>query len=231
MADGADRSDDAGRPFELEIVADERIGEGGFLSIRRRRLRNVRPDGSRSREWICDYVDRDKGVDAVVLVLWRRAVDGVVEVLLRRGLRPALIWGRPPERCALPDLRDNFFFTESVAGIIEAGEQGEEAVRRRAADEALEEAGLQIAPGSIVLLGTGFPSPGMTPERFVFAAAEVPLSAPADIPEGDGSPMEESATIRWAPLEAALSMCRRGEIEDLKTEVGLRRLQDRLDGL
>ena len=222
--------DGDGRPFELEVLSDELIGAGGFLSIRRRRLRNLRPDGSRSREWLCDYVDRPKGVDAVVLVLWRRTAAGEVEVLLRRGLRPALSWGRPVERCALPDLRDNFFFTEAVAGIIEEGEQGEDAVRRRAADEAFEEAGLRVEPASVVLLGTGFPSPGMTPERFVFAAAEVAPSTPATLPEGDGSPMEEAATIRWVGLAAALAMCRSGVIEDLKTEVGLRRFQDRLDG-
>ena len=34
--------------------------------------------------------------------------------------------------------------------------------------------------------------------------------------------------MRWVPLEEALAMCARGEIEDCKTEIGLRRLRDLL---
>jgi hypothetical protein len=42
--------------------------------------------------------------------------------------------------------------------------------------------------------------------------------------------MEEGARTRWLSLEAALAACVRGEIADLKTELGLRRLRDHLAG-
>lgn len=216
------------RPFELEVLSDERVGEDGFLHLRRLRLRNLRPDGTRSEPFPCDFVERRKGVDAVVLVLFRDGRDGAgTEVLLRSGLRPALIYGRPRDRIPLPEPREHFLFTEVVAGIIEEGEVGEDAIRARAAAEAWEEAGARVEPGDIELLGSVFPSPGLTAERFFFAAARVDGSE-LHPPEGDGSPMEEGATVRWVPLSRAIRMCTAGEIEDAKTELVLRRLAERL---
>ena len=40
--------------------------------------------------------------------------------------------------------------------------------------------------------------------------------------------MEEGATTRWLPLDAAIAACVRGDLPDLKTELGLRRLRDHL---
>jgi ADP-ribose pyrophosphatase len=219
------------RPYDLEVLSDELIGLGGFLHVRRLHLRNLRPDGTRSAEWVCDFVERRKGIDAVVVALWRAAAEapsGRVEVLVRDGLRPALYYGRPAERVPMPEDRERFLLTEAVAGIIEEGEVGEAAIRARAADEAWEEAGVRIDPADFIALGTSFPSPGMTAERFWFLAARVPPGGEAPLP-GDGSPMEEGATTRWLPLDEAIRMCVAGEIEDAKTELILRRLRDRLD--
>lgn len=217
------------RPFGLAVLRDQQIGrEGGFLFVRRLRLRNLRPDGSRSREWLCDFVERPHGVDAVVLALWRRGERGV-EVLLRRGLRPALVYGRDPARLPVADGREYFLVTELVAGIIEEGEVGMAAIRRRAADEAWEEAGARLEAEAVRSLGPpSFPSPGMTAERYWFVEAEVPAAAALAPPPGDGSPMEEGAEVEWVPLAEALGRCARGEIEDVKTELGLRRLADLL---
>src|SRR5439155_4090147 len=140
-----------------------RVGLGGFLHLRRLRLRNLRPDGSRSEEWLCDFVERHKGVDAVVLVLYRDSRRGI-EVLLRDGLRPSLVYGRAPDRIPLPEPREHFLFTEVVAGIIEEGEIGEERIRARAVAEAWEEAGVRIDAAGVELLGSSFPSPGLTAE-------------------------------------------------------------------
>src|SRR5437762_1217372 len=117
-----------GRPFELEVLSEQLVGLGGFLHLRRLRLRNLRPDGSRSAEWLCDFVERHTGVDAVVLVIYRDGARGT-EVLLREGLRPALVYGRAPDRIPLPEPREQFLFTEVVAGIIEEGEIGEDKIR------------------------------------------------------------------------------------------------------
>ena len=64
-------------------------------------------------------------------------------------------------------------------------------------------------------------------EKFYFAAVEVDPRAQHPL-AGDGSPMEEGARTRWLGLDDAIAACVRGEISDLKTELGLRRLRDRL---
>jgi ADP-ribose pyrophosphatase len=208
---------------DLDVVSDERVGGGGFLTIRRLRLRMVREDGSRSAEGLYDFVERPMGLDAVVLALWHRDAGGRVRVLLREGVRPPLVFGRPELGRALR------FSTELVAGILERGEDDFAALQRRAADEALEEAGLTVEARAVERLGPPtYPTPGMCAEKFHLAAVEVTNPDAAVRPEGDGSPFEEGARLVWLDLDEALERCRRGEIEDMKTEVGLRRLRERL---
>lgn len=212
----------------VEVVSDERVGEGGFLRIRRLRLRLRRDDGTLTRQGTYDVVERPMGRDAVVLAIWHR-VAGRVEVLLREGLRIPLLFASGTPAPDAPPPR----FAELVAGIIEAGEEDEAAIRRRAAAEALEEAGLTIAPEAVTMLGAvTFPTPGMCPERFVLAACEIDdhQRAHAVLPEGDGSPFEEGARLVWRELDEAIAACVRGEIPDLKTECTLRRLRDAVRG-
>jgi 8-oxo-dGTP pyrophosphatase MutT (NUDIX family) len=118
--------------------------------------------------------------------------------------------------------------TELVAGIIEAADHGEPGLRARAAAETLEEAGFVVDPAKVELLGAGmYPSPGAMVEKFYFVAAEVDPAQQTAL-AGDGSPMEDGATTRWLDLDDAIAACVRGEITDLKTELGLRRLRDHL---
>ncbi len=204
----------------IEVIADQRVGQGGFLLLRRMRLRLVRADGSRTAEGTWDYVERPMGLDAVVVALYRRR-DGAVEVLLRSGLRVPVQFGRPHTPAGL-------LFPELVAGILERGEESAASVQRRAADEALEEAGLRIEAGSVETLGPPlYPTPGMCAELFHFVRAEVRDQEPS-LPRGDGSPFEEGARLEWLPLDEALARCARGEIQDLKTELALRRLRESL---
>lgn len=51
----------------LIVDGDDRVGEGGFLAIRRLRLRNRRDDGSASAPYVCDSIARPYGQDAVVV--------------------------------------------------------------------------------------------------------------------------------------------------------------------
>ncbi len=212
---------------DLEIEGDsvEKI-DGGFMGIRRLHLRNIRDDGSRSRQYVCDFVVRPKGIDAVVVALYHRAPDGV-QVLLRDGLRPALAKGRPAEVVPIPDARTYLTFTEVVAGIIERDDDGEQGVRQRAALEVEEEAGYVVQASAVQLLGAGsFPSPGSMPEKFWFCAVEVVDPASQQPAQGDGSPMEEGSSTRWMGLDEAIAACVDGSIEDAKTELALRRLRD-----
>jgi len=169
---------------------------------------------------------RPKGIDAVVVVVYHRGPQGV-QVLLREGLRPVLANGRDPERLPIPDPRPYVTFTEVVAGIIEADDRGEEGVRKRAAIEVEEESGFSVAPEAVQFLGAGaFPSPGSMPEKFWLTAVEVPSPHVQRPAHGDGSPMEEGATTRWMDLDEAIRACVDGRIEDVKTELSLRRLRD-----
>jgi 8-oxo-dGTP pyrophosphatase MutT (NUDIX family) len=200
----------------FEVTADERVGEGGYLRLRRMRMRLVLSDGSRTEEGTWDYVERPVGLDAVVVAIFRRTP--AVEVLLRHGVRVPVHFGRP-------ERQDGVLFPELVAGIVETGDD----LFQRAAAEAMEEAGLRVDPASVRLLGpASFPTPGMCAEIFHFVSCEVGADAVAHAVTGDGSPFEEGARLEWAPLEEALERCRRGEIRDLKTETGLRRLQEAL---
>src|SRR5207244_5652576 len=109
-------------------------------------------------------------------------------------------------------------------GIVETGED----LSRRAAAEAMEEAGLLIEPSSVELLGPAvFPTPGMCAEVFHFVCCEVAPDAREHAIAGDGSPFEEGARLEWAALEDALARCGRGEIRDMKTEIGLRRVAEK----
>src|SRR6266545_2512171 len=125
----------------LDVLSDEVVGRGGFLAVRRLRLKNVRADGSRSREYLVDFIVRPKGFDAVVVVIWNRGTDGRVRVLVREGLRPPLALGRPAGELCVPDPRPHLYLREVVAGIVEVSDRGDEGLRRRAALEVEEEAG------------------------------------------------------------------------------------------
>jgi ADP-ribose pyrophosphatase len=198
----------------IELLGDERVGQGGHLIIRRLRMRLVLADGTRTREGAWDFVERAMGLDAVVLCLWRRGLNGM-EVLLRSGLRVPLQFGRPEPHPLL--------FTELVAGILEPGDD----LRERAAAEALEEAGIRVDAASVQQLGRPmFPTPGMCAEQFHFAACEVAAGAVAIEPQGDGSPFEQGARLEWISLDEAFARIASGSLQDLKTEVALRRLRD-----
>ena len=211
------------------IDSDELVGQGGSLAIRRQRMRNRRADGSLSAPYVCDAIARPYGQDAVVVAIYARSAAGV-QVLVRDGLRPALRAGRDPARAPLPEPPPGMFLTELVAGILETGDVGAAGLRTRAAHEVAEEAGFTVAPDAVALLGAGvYPSPGSMVEKFYFTAVEVDPAAQAPLP-GDGSPMEEGARTRWLGLDDAIAACVRGDIVDLKTELGLRRLRDQLAG-
>ncbi len=211
----------------LIVDGDERVGDGGFLAIRRLRLRNRRGDGSASAPYVCDAIIRPYGQDAVVVAVFARA-GHEIRVLVRDGLRPSVALGRDASRAPLPEPAPGLFLTELVAGIIEAGDRGEAGLRTRAAHEVEEEAGFVVDPAAVVLLGGGtLPSPGCMVEKFYFAAVEVDPGKQQPL-VGDGSPMEEGARTRWMALDDAIAACARGELPDLKTELGLRRLKEHL---
>jgi ADP-ribose pyrophosphatase len=223
------------RVIAIEIVEDRTATarcDEGFLRVKRYLARNRRADGSVSMEYAVDVIDRAT-LDAVAVCLFSRTARGV-EVLTRSGLRPAPGFRRG-RATALPE-RDVLLLEEVIAGVVEPGEVGLDALRRRAAAEALEEAGISIAPERFEPLGAAlFVHPPVSSDRFHLFAAETPRGAMEEVfeapPLGDGSPHEEGALLRWRRLDDAIAACERGEIEDAKTEVAFRRLAARLAAL
>ncbi len=195
----------------------EVAGTGGFLRAHRMTLQNHRQDNTLSKKYSCEYVTRDFGMAAVAVVLYHQGEAGT-EVLLRRGLRPPLL-----------SIAESPWSVEIVAGIVEPTDVGTEGIRRRAVAETEEEAGYIIKTDQLVPLGpASYPCPGVFPETIVFFAAEIAEKEAGKEITGDGSPMEEGATCEWVDLAEALQRCQRGQVTDMKTELGLRRLKDLL---
>lgn len=221
------------RVTAIEIVRDvtptARCDEG-FLRLKRLRARNRHADGTSSREYPIDLIDRPT-LDAVAVGLWARGPRGV-EVLTRCGLRPAAYFrrGKSP---AIPE-GEYLLVEEIVAGVLEPGEVGLPALQHRAAEEVREETGLDVPASAFQPIGGPFfMLPGVASEKLHLLFAEVARGdgpAEREAPEdgGDGSPLEEGALLRWRRLDDALAACDRGELEDAKTEIAFRRLAARL---
>ncbi len=217
---------------KIEVLEDfsarARLDQG-FLRLKRLRARNLHTDGTTSPEYQIDVIDRAT-LDAVALVVWARTPRGV-EVLTRHQLRPAAFFRRG-RTVALPE-PEYLLVEEIVAGVLEPGELGQEALRRRASEEAREEAGLDVDPAAIRSLGGPFfPAAGIISEKIHVLEAEVRRGGGPDVleapHEGDGSPLEEGSHLQWRTLEDAIRACEDGRIEDAKTEIGFRRLAAKL---
>jgi ADP-ribose diphosphatase len=121
------------RVAAIEIVEDRTQSsrcDEGFLRLKRYTARNRREDGSHSPIYRIDVIDRPT-LDAVAVCLWSRGARGI-EVLTRRGLRPAAYFRRgKPVVAPEPEY---LLLEELVAGVLEPGEVGLAALRHRAAD-------------------------------------------------------------------------------------------------
>jgi ADP-ribose pyrophosphatase len=214
---------------DIEVVEDfsatARCDEG-FLQVRRLRCRNVRADGSHSKVYRVDVVDRPR-LDAVSVLVWRRGDGGALEVLVRENLRPAAYF-RKDRSQPLPDPVRYLHTREIVAGLLENADTGEAGLLHRAAEEVREEAGYRVRPEDVRPLGGPFfVAPGILSEKIFPTEVEV-TGLEAQPPHGDGSPLEEGCRTAWLPLTEVLARCVAGELPDAKTELSVRRLLDRL---
>jgi ADP-ribose pyrophosphatase len=208
----------------IEVVGDRTAqsrSNEGFLRVRRVDLVNHYEDGTQSRPYAYDCAERT-AMDAVAIVL--HTTDR--RVCLRSSIRPPLAF-RAGYALPLEGTEDPTLF-EIPAGLVEKDERGEEGLRACCARETEEEVGLAVLASSFTRLGPAvYLTPGLIAEKIHLLHALVdPRDAKA--PSLDGSPVEENARIEWVPLDEALAACRDGRIEDIKTELGLRRLADEL---
>lgn len=173
------------------VVARERI-HSGWNTLDIVTVEVAAPDGSRSRHRreIVDHGD----AAAVLPIDPARAVA----ILVRQ-------W-----RTGLLGKEDGPFLLEAPAGLIDAGETPEQAVRR----EAEEEIGFRLS--EIRAIGSILPSAGTTTERIHLFVAEVTESD--RLGEGGGNAHEgEAIDVVEVPLPELFAMARRGELSDAKT--------------
>jgi len=211
--------------IRLEVLEDlSPKGASGFLRLRRRRFRAHYPDGSASEPFEYDEVDR-RAIDAAVIVAHYEDARGQPFVYLRSSVRPPVAM-RDKARSPLIEEHDHGGLWELPAGLVEPGEQTPEGVVLAAQRELLEELGFEVDPAALVPLGpSSFVAPGIVSERlFLFHVAVDPNARRA--PELDGSPLERFGEVVDVPLSSALAWCASGGIEDLKTEIALRRFAD-----
>ncbi|HEX4338504.1 MAG TPA: NUDIX domain-containing protein [Polyangiaceae bacterium] len=212
--------------IRLELIEDiSPAADPGFLRLVRRKLRAHYPDGTVSSPFVYDEVDR-KSIDAVVIVAHHVATDGTRRVYLRSALRPPVYFrGASRAPIALPDTKGGLW--ELPAGLVEQDEQTPEGVVAGAARELNEEVGFDVSVEQFRPLGPSmYPSPGVIAERHFFYEVVVEPTKRAE-PGLDGSALEKDGVILEVTLREGLAMCARGEIEDGKTELALRRLAER----
>jgi ADP-ribose pyrophosphatase len=225
MANGAELSLPK---IELELLEDlSPDAPKGFLRLVRRRYRARYPDGTQSAPFVYDAVDRP-AIDAVVIVAHFAAPDGSRRVYLRSAVRPPLAM-RDPARSPLPNDACGTGLWEVPAGMVEVSEQSVTGVVRAAQRELEEELGFSLPVETIKALGpSAFPCPGVVAERHFYFEVSVSPDTRKE-PSLDGSALERFGKVVDVSLEAALAMCRSGQIEDSKTELALRRLAERLN--
>jgi ADP-ribose pyrophosphatase len=210
----------------IEVVEDRgpHEGERGFMNLRRLRLVAVFEGGERSEPFAYDAADRSR-LDAVVVVAHFRGPSGERRVLLRSALRPPVAL-RPAEACPIPEPAWLGNMWEVPAGLVEEDERTPEGLRACAARELFEETGARADASAIQPLGPAtFPSAGVIGERHFYFHVEIAAGA-RETPSEDGSALERGAVIVDVTLDEALDACRRGLIEDAKTEIALRRLAE-----
>ncbi|HYO59873.1 NUDIX hydrolase [Archangium sp.] len=209
---------------DIEVIEDFSSTakcDEGFLRVRRLRCQNRRADGTASKVYRVDVVDRPR-LDAVAVLVYRRGASGL-EVLTRMNLRPAAYFRRGQEM-TVPDPTTYLRVEEIVAGLLEPEDKGEQGLRYRAAEEVREEAGFEVKSEEVQLLGAGFfVAPGILSEKIFPAAVDV-TGRKQGVPQGDGSPLEEGSHLQWRPIRELLEMCRRGDVPDAKTEIAILRL-------
>jgi ADP-ribose pyrophosphatase len=212
--------------MRIEVLEDCTEGsrcDEGFLRMRRLVLRNCYPDGSISRSYRYDLVERN-AIDAVAIVLEAQGQAGP-KICLRTCLRPPLAL-RPGYDLPLEEPEGAVLLWEVPAGLVEREERGLDGLRACAARETVEEVGISLAPSAFEPFGPAvYLSPGVVPEKIHYLLAKVDVARCGN-PIGDGSPTEERAEVRFVDVTSALLASRSGILRDVKTEVAVRRLAE-----
>jgi ADP-ribose pyrophosphatase len=179
--------------------------------------------GQTSAPFVYDEVDRT-AIDAVVIAV-HYVLGGTRHVYLRSAARPPVLL-RAPERNVSRDYFTRNGLWELPAGLVEPEEFTQAGLVRCAQRELKEELGFDVGIERLQPLGPStYPCPGVIGERHYFFHVAVDPAERRE-PTLDGSPLELLGAIIDVPIDEALRWCATGQLEDAKTELGLRRLAE-----
>lgn len=211
----------------IEDITSKSRCDKGFVRLRRLKVRHRYADGSESALYPCDIVELPS-IDAVVAVIFWVDQDRRIQIGLRTNIRPAVYFRKDHPVKTRRNGKLYLYLLELVAGGVECRDLDEGGLRQRVLQEVYEEAGFRCSYEQVIPLGGGtFSSPGISAEKLFFFALQIDPKE-QEPPPGVGHPMVETSEVRFVELSDALAMCHKGEIEDTKTEVGIRRLADYL---
>jgi ADP-ribose pyrophosphatase len=192
------------RPRKVQIEQD-RVLLRDFLTVEEATLRYERYDGQMSEP--VRRLKLERGDSVAVLI---RHVDTGKLLLVEQFKYPVLSHG-------------DGWIVETVAGMIDKGEDAEEAARR----EVREEIGYDLL--LLSLIATFYVSPGGTSEQVTLFYGEVSEATRAGAGGGLESEGEDIELRVFSPQDAWRALDS-GEIADAKTLIGLMWLRARLEG-
>lgn len=176
------------------VVNRERV-YSGFQSIDELTIHFEDPDGSHSHELKRLVVERGNAVGVLV------HDTGADTILLAKQFRAAMIEHGEP------------WLAEIAAGMIDEGENPEEAARR----EVEEELGYRLR--ELVNLGEMYATPGGSSEMLTLFYASV--SETDRVNDGGGTDEHEDIEIIRIPRQQAIDMVNHGQLRDAKTQIAI----------
>lgn len=201
----------------------------GFVNLERFVAINEYDDGSFSREYNCDIINRS-GKDAVIIVAYAY-INNQINVLMISNFRPVVYYREKVMTNKNPEDIDEHIinFLEFPAGMLEEDEVNDKnynnGIKRCAKRELEEETGYSVDIKNIHILGHRYySSSGIITERINIATCDITNLKPKKDIETDGSVMEENIESFFVPFDKAMAWCKDGVIKNAGTEIGLNRL-------
>ena len=201
----------------------------GFVNLERFVAINEYDDGSFSREYNCDIINR-KGRDAVIIVPYSY-IDNQIYVLMINTFRPVVYYREKVMTGKSCEEIDEHImnFLEFPAGMLEEDEMNDknpnQGVKKCAQRELEEETGYSVPLKNINVLGHRYySSSGIITERINIAICDITSAEQKKEIKTDGSVMEESIETFLVPFDKAMRWCKEGVIKNAGTEIGLHRL-------
>jgi len=205
--------------IKLKIIKPQPEGKP-FINVERNLCSLEYPNGTK-RQMVIDSVTRSNP-DAVVILPWC-LIDKEPHLWLRSSIRPAAAIRAINDKDFAKNIGDGNLW-ELPAGIIDPGETPRQAAKR----ECQEEVGFDKPENEFIYMNTILSMPALLAERLYFYYVQV-YNADKKEPLLDGSPLEEGGELICVSVQDLLEDVKEGgAIIDIKTNLGIRMLRDRL---